>query len=74
VPSAAVVADGDRPVVFVETAKGAFEARRVTIGKPAGALVRVVDGVRPGEAVVVDGGMLLEGLLRRGSGRRDEAS
>lgn len=65
IPFAAVVQDGDRAVVFVEQSPGHFQERGVSIGKRAGDLVRVVNGVTPGDAVVVDGVMLLKGLLKR---------
>ena len=65
VPAAAVVQDGDQTVVFVAQTPGHFEERRVSVGKRAGDLVRVVSGVKPGESVVVDGVMLLKGLIRR---------
>jgi hypothetical protein len=34
-------------------------------GKKAGAMIRVVSGVKPGEKVVVDGAMLLSGLMKK---------
>jgi len=64
IPAAAVVRAGNETTVFVETAPGRFESRRVTLGSPAGDVVRVVSGVSTGESVVVDGAMLLQGLLR----------
>ena len=65
IPFAAVVQDGDRAVVFVERSPGHFEERSVTVGKRAGDVVRVVSGVKPGDMVVVDGVMLLKGLVKR---------
>jgi cobalt-zinc-cadmium efflux system membrane fusion protein len=65
IPYAAVVQDGNRAVVFVERTPGQFQERTVSIGKRAGDVVRIVSGVKPGEAVVVDGVMLLKGLLKR---------
>jgi cobalt-zinc-cadmium efflux system membrane fusion protein len=65
VPIGAVVQSGDRTVVFVETAPGRFEQRPISVGKRAGAVVRVLSGVSPGDSVVIDGAMLLEGLLHR---------
>jgi cobalt-zinc-cadmium efflux system membrane fusion protein len=65
IPYAAVVQDGNRAVVFVEQTPGQFQERTVSIGKRAGDVVRVVSGVKPGDAVVVDGVMLLKGLLKR---------
>jgi cobalt-zinc-cadmium efflux system membrane fusion protein len=64
VPAAAVVQEGDRSVVFVEQTPGHFEERRVSLGKTAGDRVRVLSGVNPGEAIVVDGVMLLKGLSK----------
>ena len=69
VPAAAVVQDGPRALVFVETAPGRFEQRTVSVGKRAGDLVRVIDGVRAGDVVAVDGVMLLKGLLRQPDAR-----
>ncbi|HEY2151178.1 MAG TPA: efflux RND transporter periplasmic adaptor subunit [Vicinamibacterales bacterium] len=65
IPYAAVVQDGNRAVVFVEQTPGQFQERTVSIGKRAGDVVRVVSGVKPGDSVVVDGVMLLKGLLKR---------
>ncbi len=66
IPFSAVVQDGDRAVVFVEQAPGRFQERgQVTVGKRAGDVVRVASGVKPGDSIVVDGVMLLKGLLKR---------
>jgi len=66
VPVGAVVQNNDgRSAVFVETAPGRFEQRSVTIGKRAGEVVRVTAGVTRGDVVVVDGVMLLKGLVGR---------
>jgi cobalt-zinc-cadmium efflux system membrane fusion protein len=64
VPAGAVIHTGDQSTLFVETAPGRFESRKVTLGPPAGDVVRVVAGVSPGDSVVVDGAMLLQGMLR----------
>jgi cobalt-zinc-cadmium efflux system membrane fusion protein len=50
-------------MVFVETTPGRFERRQVTVGKPAGDVVRVPKGLHAGDRVVVDGAMLLQGLM-----------
>jgi cobalt-zinc-cadmium efflux system membrane fusion protein len=65
IPAGAVIQSGDRSTVFVETTPGRFVQRKVTVGPRAGELVRVVSGVSPGDVVVTDGAMLLQGLLRR---------
>jgi cobalt-zinc-cadmium efflux system membrane fusion protein len=64
IPAAAVVRTGDRTVVFVERAPGHFEERVVTVGKPTGTSVRVMSGVKAGDSIVVDGAMLLLGLVK----------
>jgi len=64
VPVGAVIHNGEQATLFVETAPGRFESRKVTLGPPAGDVVRVVAGVSPGDSVVVDGAMLLQGMLR----------
>ena len=65
-PAGAIVENTDgRRIVFVETAPGRFEPRQVSIGKRTADLVRIASGVAPGDTVVVDGAMLLKGLLRR---------
>jgi len=64
VPAAAVVQESDRAVVFVEQTSGRFEERRVSVGKRAGDVVRILSGVTPGESIVVDGVMLLKGLVK----------
>jgi RND family efflux transporter MFP subunit len=64
IPAAAVVQDGDRTLVFVEETPGHFTERSVSIGKRAGNLVRVLNGVKPGDSIVVDGVMLLKGLVK----------
>jgi membrane fusion protein, heavy metal efflux system len=64
IPAAAVVHRDNRTVVFVERAPGHFEERVVTIGKPAGTSVRVLSGVKPGDSIVVDGVMLLQGFVK----------
>jgi cobalt-zinc-cadmium efflux system membrane fusion protein len=65
IPASAIVQDGDHTIVFVERAPGHFEERDVSVGKRAGNMVRVVSGVTPGDSIVVDGAMLLKGLIKR---------
>ena len=65
VPIGAVVQSDNHSIVFVETAPGRFEQRDVTLGKRAGEVVRVTDGVKAGDVVAIDGVMLLKGLVKR---------
>jgi cobalt-zinc-cadmium efflux system membrane fusion protein len=65
VPAAAVVERDGQSTVFVETSPGRFEQRAVQLGARAGEQVRIGAGLVEGELVVVDGGMLLQGMLKR---------
>jgi cobalt-zinc-cadmium efflux system membrane fusion protein len=65
IPTGAVIEGDGRATVFVESAPGTFEERAIVIGKKAGPLVRVVSGLKAGEVVVVDGAMLMSGLMKK---------
>ncbi|MCU1383467.1 MAG: efflux transporter, family, subunit [Acidobacteria bacterium] len=65
IPAAAVIEGDGHATVFVESPPGTFQPRAVVLGKPAGAQIRVISGLRPGETVVVDGAILLSGLLKK---------
>jgi cobalt-zinc-cadmium efflux system membrane fusion protein len=59
VPSAAVVDDAGRPIVFVQREGESFERRAVTVGIRSGGLVQVTEGLKPGERVVTKGAYLV---------------
>lgn len=59
IPSAAVVDDAGRPVVFVQKAGETFERRPVKLGIPSGDGVQVLEGVANGERVVSKGAYLI---------------
>jgi cobalt-zinc-cadmium efflux system membrane fusion protein len=59
VPASALVLKDDENQVFVETAPWTFEARDVDIGFQQDDQVVLSGGVKPGERVVVRGGVLL---------------
>src|SRR5262249_13552160 len=61
VPQSAIVEDGDKFLVYVETSPGKFEPRTVQPGTHDGKNTAVESGLQPGEQVVVDGAMLLRG-------------
>jgi cobalt-zinc-cadmium efflux system membrane fusion protein len=65
VPAGALIEGDGRATVFVESAPGTFQERTVVVGKPVGSNVRVVSGLKAGETVVVDGAMLLSGLMKK---------
>lgn len=59
VPDSAVVDDGGRTVVYVQTGGESFERRVVRVGDAAGGFVHVLEGVEPGERVVDRGAYLV---------------
>ncbi len=63
VPAGAVVADGERRYVFVEEARGRFARRAVRTGAERAGFEQVLDGLRAGERVVVDGSLLLQSVF-----------
>jgi cobalt-zinc-cadmium efflux system membrane fusion protein len=60
VPVTAVQRDGKDSVAFVRLAENRYERRSLTLGRRTEALVEVIDGVSPGEEVVVEGAFLLK--------------
>lgn len=69
VPVEAIQTVEGGPVVFVEV-KGesnTFATRAVTIGKPVGGLIPVLDGLDGGEAYVAGGSFILKAELGKGS-------
>ena len=67
VPRAAVQSLGDRTVVYVPAADGEarFLEQPVKLGEPVGDLVRVVEGLRPGQKVVTEGSFFLRAEAAR---------
>jgi membrane fusion protein, heavy metal efflux system len=59
VPTSALLMNNDRTSVFVATAPWTFERRTVAAELEEGTMVALDSGVRPGEQVVVKGGILL---------------
>jgi len=59
VPAAALVQSGFNTRVFVETSAWSFQPRVVKAGAQMGDRVEVVEGLKPGERVVVKDGVLL---------------
>ncbi|WP_348758989.1 efflux RND transporter periplasmic adaptor subunit [Candidatus Methylocalor cossyra] len=55
VPSKAVVRNGDRDYVFVQTARDRFELRPVTLGVDTQGFRRVLEGLHEDQRIVVDG-------------------
>jgi membrane fusion protein, heavy metal efflux system len=59
VPAAALLMNNDRTTVFVETAPWTFERRSVEPLLEESANVTILSGLKPGERVVVKGGILI---------------
>lgn len=60
VPDAAIVRSGTRAQLFVQRAPGRFEPREVALGVAADGEVQILQGVEPGETVVVSGQFLID--------------
>ncbi|WP_152054284.1 efflux RND transporter periplasmic adaptor subunit, partial [Tautonia marina] len=73
-PVAAIAGSGDSSHVFLERAAGRFERRAVTLGARSGDRVEVLDGLFPGDRVVVTGTGLLTSLLPATSAGSDRAN
>jgi membrane fusion protein, heavy metal efflux system len=58
--TAVLIKDGKRRVVYVERADGSFEAREVQTGRNRDGRVAILQGLKPGERIVVRGGLLLD--------------
>ncbi len=68
-PTDAVIRDGKGAHIWIETAKGKFEPRKVTTGIENSDKVEIVNGLEPGEKVVITGAYLLysEFILKKGN-------
>jgi cobalt-zinc-cadmium efflux system membrane fusion protein len=64
-PEEAVQTVEGKEVVFVKTAKG-FQATTVVTGKRGGGRIEIVDGLKPGAAVVTKGAFMLKAELGKG--------
>lgn len=62
VPIAAVVQGDTQSVVYLQTSPGVFKITPVKVGNPAQGFLPILNGVKAGDSVVVDGVMLLKGL------------
>ncbi|MBX3624157.1 MAG: efflux RND transporter periplasmic adaptor subunit [Rhizobacter sp.] len=60
VPSDAVIRTGQRAVVYVVTAPGRYEPVEVRVGREFGSQLEVLQGLQPGQQVVVSGQFLID--------------
>ena len=63
VPEAAVQHDRDRSFVFVQQEPGVFDSRTIRVGEKNGTVVEVLEGLREGEAIVIEGAFILKSEL-----------
>lgn len=61
VPRAAILWPGSSPRIYVEQSKGAYQQRRVILGRAGDDAWEVLEGVKAGERVVASGNMLIDG-------------
>ncbi|MGH7351877.1 MAG: FixH family protein, partial [Candidatus Methylomirabilales bacterium] len=60
VPKSAVLDTGVRQLVYVDKGNGIYEGREVSLGPEAGGYYPVVNGLEPGERIVVAGNFLID--------------
>jgi Cu(I)/Ag(I) efflux system membrane fusion protein len=60
VPRSAVLSPGAAPVLYVDKGGGAYEQRRLRLGRTGDDEYEVLEGVAEGEHVVTQGGMLID--------------
>jgi Cu(I)/Ag(I) efflux system membrane fusion protein len=75
VPSEAIVRSGIREQVFIQRAPGKFEPRAVSLGVSSEGWTQIVEGIEPGELVVVSAQFLIdsESKLREAAAKMLEA-
>jgi cobalt-zinc-cadmium efflux system membrane fusion protein len=59
VPATAVLRDDSSAFVFVEKSAGQYDRRQVSLGRTLDLGIQVTSGIKPGEAVVTEGAILL---------------
>jgi RND family efflux transporter MFP subunit len=65
IPSTAVQHENHETYVFVAVGNEEFERRPIRTGRSVGGVVEVVDGLKPGDRIVVEGGFALKSELLR---------
>ena len=60
VPADSVIDSGNRQVVILDKGEGRFEPRAVKIGRRGDGYVEILDGIAPGDLVVVTAGFLID--------------
>ena len=60
VPASAIQRDGRSAIAFVRTDENLYERRELRIGRRTEGFVQILDGIDPGEPVVVEGAFILK--------------
>jgi len=63
-PSSAVMSDGDQTYVYVKDKTGALKKRIVVASSASGGKMPILEGLEPGEQVVVQGAILLDNQIQ----------
>ena len=63
-PSSAVMSDGAQTYIYVKEKSGALKKRIVVAGSANGGKMQILQGVEPGDQVVVQGGILLDNQIQ----------
>jgi cobalt-zinc-cadmium efflux system membrane fusion protein len=72
IPETAIQNVRGRPTAFVEESPGSYSVRPLTLGRRAGGLVEVQDGLEPGDRVVTEGAFTLKSNLLKAELAGDE--
>jgi multidrug efflux pump subunit AcrA (membrane-fusion protein) len=64
VPADAILDSGLKKTVFVDNGNGIFEPREVATGWRMGSRVEIVNGLKPGERIVISGNFLIDSESR----------
>ena len=66
VPEEAVLIDGTKSYVFMQTAPDKFRMREIAAGRTLGSRLEVTSGLKEGDAVAVKGAFILKSELKKG--------
>jgi len=72
VPRSAVLSPGATPVLYVDKGGGAYEQRRLRLGRAGDDEYEVLDGVAEGDRVVTQGGMLIDAQAQLNAGANQQ--
>jgi len=70
-PERAVQRQDNKPIVFIRNQSGDFVRRSVRVGKSVSGFVPVIEGLKAGESVVIDGAFVLASELAKSSFEAD---